>query len=67
MAVAVLDQVQMLDQQVAPPLALAKERAHLFKRLGLDLPALRRLRRTPATAGGFGVGSANLTVSSVRT
>src|SRR5205085_8256729 len=41
--VAVLDQVQMLDQEIAPALALAQQRAHLGQRLRLDLPALGRL------------------------
>ena len=50
MTVAVLDQMQMLDQEIAPAFALAKERAHLFERLRIDLAALRRARR-PAPAG----------------
>ena len=47
-AVAVLDQVQVLDQQIAPALALAEQRAHLVERLRLDLPALGRLPRAVA-------------------
>ncbi len=50
MAVVVLDQMQMLDQQIAAALALAKQRADLFERLRIDLAALRRARR-PAPAG----------------
>ena len=46
----VLQQVEMLDQQVAPPLALAEQRAHLIERLRIDLPALRRTRRTAPAA-----------------
>jgi hypothetical protein len=49
MTVAILDQVQMLDQQIAPPLALAKERTYFLKRARLDLAALRRAR-APASA-----------------
>ena len=50
MAVAVLDQVQMLDQQVAPARAVAEQRLDLGKRRRIDLPPLRRARR-PAAAG----------------
>src|SRR5262249_55446287 len=39
-AVAVLDQVQVLDQQVAPALAVAKQGAHLVERTRINLPAL---------------------------
>src|SRR5215467_14116006 len=41
-AVAVLDQVEMLDQEIAPALALAQQRVHLYQRLRLDLAALGR-------------------------
>ena len=51
MAVAVLDQVQMLDQQVAPARAIAEQRAHLVERLRIDLAALGRARRLAAAAG----------------
>ena len=51
MAVAVLDQVQVLDQQVAPARPVAEQRAHLVERLRLDLAALRRARRLAAAAG----------------
>jgi hypothetical protein len=40
MAVAVLDQVQVLDQEIAPALALAQQGPHLGERLRLDLAAL---------------------------
>ena len=49
MTVAILDQVQMLDQQIAPTLALAKERTYFLKRARLDLAALWRAR-APASA-----------------
>ena len=38
----VLQQMQMLDQQVAPPLAVAEQGLHLGERRRIDLPALRR-------------------------
>ena len=41
-AVAVLDPVQVLDQQVAPPRLLAEQRAHLGERRAVDAAALRR-------------------------
>ena len=49
-AVAVLDQMQMLDEEIAPALALAEQRAHFIERPRIDLTALRRARR-PAAAG----------------
>ena len=52
MAVAVLDQVQMLDQEIAPARAVAEQRAHLGERLRLDLAAFGRL-----AAGGCAVPS----------
>ena len=39
--VMVLDQVQVLDQQVAPPRPVGKQRLHLGERVGLDLTAFR--------------------------
>jgi hypothetical protein len=56
MTVAILNQVQMLDQQIAPPLALAKERTYFLKRARLDLAALWRARTpaSPAAAALFG-------------
>src|SRR5437879_756521 len=50
MTVAILDQVQMLDQQIASPLALAEERTYFFKRARVDLAALWRARRPASTA-----------------
>ena len=56
MAVAVLDQVQVLDQQVAPALALTQQRAHLVERARVDLAPLRRpARAAPAGAVSAGV------------
>ena len=40
MPVVVLDQVQMLDQQVAPARPVGQQRAHLVERLRVDLAAL---------------------------
>ena len=55
MAVMVLDEMQMLDQQIAPPRPVGQQRQHLFERLRIDLPALRRARR-PAPAGSPALG-----------
>ncbi len=41
-AVRVLDQVQMLDQQVAPPRPLAQKALHLGQRRLVELPPLGR-------------------------
>ena len=55
-AVPVLDQVQVLDQQIAPPRPVAEQRAHLVERLRIDLAALRRARRSAASASSrFGL------------
>ena len=48
-AVAVLDQMQMLDQQIAPARRVAEQRAHLVERRRIDLAALGRAAR-PALA-----------------
>ncbi len=40
MAVAVLDQMQMLDQEVAPARPIAQQGAHLVARARIDLAAL---------------------------
>ena len=50
MAVMVLDQMQMLDQQVAPARPVGEQRAYLIERRRVDLAALGRARR-PAPAG----------------
>ena len=52
-AVGVLNPVQMLDQEVAPPRRVAEQRAHLGQRLRIDSAALgsgRAARRACATA-----------------
>ncbi len=43
----VLQQVQVLDQQVAPALAVAEQRLHLGQRRRIDLPALRVIETAP--------------------
>src|SRR5207245_9737516 len=48
MAVAILNEVQMLDQKIAPALAIAQQRSHLRQRLRLDLTAFGRLARAVA-------------------
>ena len=52
MAVVVLDQMQMLDQQIAPARAVAEQRAHLVERLRIDLAALGRAPRLAAARLG---------------
>jgi hypothetical protein len=52
MAVAVLDQVQMLNQQVALARALTEQRPHLLERTGIDLAALGGPARTAGTTIG---------------
>ena len=42
LAIGVLDQVQMLDQQVAPPRPVAEQKRDLFSGQGIDLAALGR-------------------------
>ena len=57
MAVAVLQQMQVLDQQIAPARPVAEQRPHLFERARIDLPALRGSRGPAALpAGQFGRG-----------
>src|SRR5262249_34721007 len=51
MTVVILNKMQMLDQEIAPALAVTKQRAYLLERLRVDLTALRRARRaTPAAS-----------------
>ena len=56
MAVFVLDQMQMLDQQIAPARPVAEQRADLVERLRIDLTALRRAARAAARLGAVGPG-----------
>ena len=48
MAVAILDQMQMLDQEIAPARPVAEQRAHLIERPRVNLTPLRRAPRTAA-------------------
>ena len=54
-AVMVLDEMQMFDQEIATPRPVGQQRQHLFERLRLDLAALRRARRS-APAGSPALG-----------
>jgi hypothetical protein len=45
----VLQQMQVLDQQVTPPVAVAEQRLHFGKSGGIDLPALREIGPPPAS------------------
>ncbi len=51
-AVMVLQQVQMLDQQVAPPRALPEQGLHLGQGRRIDLPPLRMVEPAPAPRAG---------------
>ena len=50
MAVVILNEMQMLDQQIAPARPVGEQRADFVERLRIDLAALGRARR-PASAG----------------
>jgi hypothetical protein len=45
--------MQMLDQQIVAPLALAEQRQHLVERGGLDLPAFRMIEAAPPAGAGM--------------
>ena len=54
--VMILDQMQVLDQQVAPARPVGEQPAHLLERLQIDLATLGGARR-PAAAGPVGTGT----------
>ena len=56
MAVAVLDEMQVLDQQIAPARPVAEQRTHLVERRRIDLAAFRRLRRAALASGSIARG-----------
>src|SRR3979409_1410318 len=58
-AVRVLDQMQVLDQEVASPRPVAEQRAHLVECLRVHLPALGRASRAvaPSRPGSLIVGA----------
>jgi hypothetical protein len=43
----VLQQMEMLDQQIAPPIAIAEQRLNLAERCRVDLPAFRVIGPAP--------------------
>jgi len=52
--VGVLDEVEMLDQEVAPPRPVTEQKRDLFGGLGIDLPSLGgRFGAPPPLAGMF--------------
>ena len=55
-AVTILDQMQMFDQEVAPAFAVAEQRADLIEGMRIDLPAFRRARRLALPGSPAGVG-----------
>src|SRR6266498_3051559 len=50
MAVAVLDQMQMLDQEIAPAWTLLQQRAHFLERARIDLAPFGSSRGFPPPA-----------------
>ena len=66
MPVAVLDEMQMLDQQIAPARPVAEQRAHLVERRRVDLAALRRLRRAALASGPDPPCSVGVTGASIE-
>ena len=49
----VLQQMQVLDQQIVTPLALAEQRQHLVERGRVNLPALRMIEAAPPPRAGM--------------
>src|SRR3974390_2027771 len=45
--------MQVLDQQIAPALALAEQRLHLRQRDGIDLPPFREIGPAPSPRPGM--------------
>src|ERR1700730_2182364 len=45
--------MQVLDQQVTPPLTLPEQRLHLREGGGIDLPAFRMIRPAPPPRAGM--------------
>jgi hypothetical protein len=60
--VAVLDQVQILDQEIAPALAVAQQHAHVRERLRFNLPALGRFARAIAPSQSSAIVGARVHV-----
>ena len=52
MAVFVLDEMQMLDQEIAPARPVGQQALNFFERRGVDLTALRGLPGAPPAAAG---------------
>ncbi len=49
----VLDQMQVLDQEIAPPRPVTQQNRNLFSGLGIDLTALGGRFRPPAPLAGM--------------
>ncbi len=54
MAVLILNEMQVFDQQVAPARPIGQKGTDLVERLRVDLATLGRARRTPAAARSVG-------------
>ena len=57
MAVMILDEMKMLDQQIAPARPVSEQPAHFVECLGVDLSTLGRARRTAAATRAIGPGT----------
>src|SRR5437660_6178891 len=55
MSVPVLDQMQVLDKEVAPERPISEQGAHLCERRGINLAALRGAARPPLATGRVSV------------
>jgi hypothetical protein len=54
MTVAILDQVQVLNQQITPARAVTEQRPHLLESTQINLAALGGAARTPGAIGAVG-------------
>src|SRR5712672_2151570 len=61
MSIGILNEMQMLDQEVAPPRTLAQQTAHFLERARVDLTPLRSSARAAARAFGGAKGAVGAT------
>src|SRR5437763_7463051 len=60
MSVVVLDQMQMLDEEVAPERPISEQGSHFRERRGINLAALRGAARPPLATGRLSVHDLDL-------
>src|SRR5215475_1786385 len=65
-AVAVLDQMKVLDQEIAPARPVSHQCAHLVERSRVDLPAFRRLAWPIAAAQSSTVVDARVHLNALQ-